>query len=42
MIEKIIQSIFILIQTGGGYSHGSNILSKPPLPQPAISGDYGT
>ena len=27
--------------SGGGYSHGSNIVDKPPLPQLPINGYVG-
>ena len=26
---------------GGGYSHGSNVVNKPPIPQLPINGDLG-
>ena len=31
----------MIIPIGGGYSHGSNIVDKPPIAQPAINGDEG-
>ena len=31
----------MIIPIGGGYSHGSNIVNKPPIPQPSINGDEG-
>ena len=31
----------MIIPIGGGYSHGSNIVNKPPIPQLPINGDEG-
>ena len=40
--NKLISiSTFIAIQIGGGYSHGSNIVNKPPIAQLPINGYTG-
>ena len=40
--HKLISiSTFIAIQIGGGYSHGSNIVNKPPIAQLPINGYTG-
>ena len=31
----------MIIPIGGGYSHGSNIVNKPPIPQLPVNGDEG-
>ena len=31
----------MIILIGGGYSHGSNVVNKPPIPQLPINGDLG-
>ena len=31
----------MIILIGGGYSHGSNVVNKPPIAQLPINGDIG-